>query len=168
MHFLKNYFRNTKSYSSLRFIFELSFVAILGKLLIGFLIGIIFVALDLKTNHLPASDYQEIADLTTLFLLLCVIAPILETIIAQWLPITLLKKFISNINLIIGIDALLFTLAHYWIYGFFYIPVILPSALVLAWSFYLYRKKSFSKAFWITSAIHGLHNFTAFLPIAFL
>lgn len=162
---IKNYAQKTKTYSALRFIFELSFVAIIGKMLIGlacFAVASIFV--DINVNNLP-TRFKNPSSPVFLFFLLCVIVPIFETIIFQWLPIKFLRKITSSITFIIIADAILFTLAH-WPLGFAYMMIVLPVAIIFAWSWIVYNN-SFSKALGVTASMHALINFSAIMPIMF-
>lgn len=167
LNFIRKYLNRTKSYTSTRFIIELSFLAVLGKILIAFFIGVLIYANDINASKLPTPGYQKISSPILLFFLLCILGPVIETIIGQWLPITLIKKITSNTNLVMWIDVMLFTFAHYWSYGFIQSFFVLPSAIVLAWSFILHSDDSFLKAFWITTSIHAVYNIVAFLPLAF-
>lgn len=164
--FIKNYFKKTKSYSLIRFIIESSIVAILGKMLVAILAGTIIILLGSShINELSTSYLETIANPFYLFSLLCILTPVLETIIFQWLPITLLQKTTSNIGFIIGIDSLIFALPH-WLYSFIYMLAIFPVSIMLAWSFILNKDDSLLKALWVTASIHALINFSSFVPLA--
>ncbi len=129
----------------------------------GFSIASIFI--DLNVNELPNRGIGDSNGAVIILLLYCIIVPIFETIISQWLPIKLLKKFTSNLKFIIVTDAILFTLAH-WSFGFIYMLVISPAAVIYAWSWIVYDD-SFLKALWVTASIHGLSNFLAIFPSLF-
>jgi hypothetical protein len=165
--FIKNYFEKTKTYTLTRFIIESSIISFIGKLLVGLLIAGIIVSNKIDINTLPKPNFQEKSNTFFFFIWLCITTPIIETVISQWLPIILLQKITSNITLIISIDALLFTFAHWWNYGFIKMFTILPVGIILAWSFILNNKKSFLKALYATATIHAILNFTTFLPSTF-
>ena len=166
VHYLKNYFKHTVTYSTIRFIIESYVVATFFKFLLAFLIGGLSIAFNSKIEELPASAYQDEPSATVIFVFLCIITPILETIIFQWVPIKLLAKITPNISLIIGIDALIFTAVHWFIYGFPMFIIVLPFGIILAWGFFMNSKDSLSKAFWVTFFIHMLGNLLAFYQIA--
>jgi len=48
---------------------------------------------------------------------------------------------------------------HVGLSGFIY---TFPVAVLLSWSFLVYRLKSRWEAFWVTAAVYSLHNFIAF------
>lgn len=170
LELIKNYLEKTRSYTPARFIIESSLIALLGKVLVGFLIGIFIVLMEdgTSSNDLSMPAYLETLSPALLFFLLCIFAPVTETIVMQWLPVKLLQKVTSNTGFILWIDAIIFTSAHWWNYGFIQIFAILPAGIVLAWSFILNNEDSLLKAFGITASIHALYNFISFLPIAFL
>lgn len=164
---LKQYIKKTRSYSTERFIFELTAIAIISKLLVAFLVAGPLIIIDvINAKDLPSPTLPKSSIFFT-FLLLCIFAPILETIIVQWFPIKILQKITSRFGLVIGIDSIIFALAH-WSNGFIYMAAVLPAGIVLAWSFILNADYSTFKALWVTSSIHALNNFVAFVAIIFL
>jgi len=163
--FVTKYINRVKSYKLPRFIIESSILSLLGKVAVGILIVCGVLALGGNIHSLPKPNYQERSNILYYFFWLCLAGPAIETIISQWLPITLLRKFTTNATLIICIDTVLFAAAHWWNYGFIKLFTMLPVGLILAWSFWLYYKESFFKAFFTTTAIHALINFMIFLPI---
>ncbi len=161
MKLIKRYADKTKTYSPGRFILELTFIVIIGKILFGLLVfSIASIISDFNINNLPAR-FKNITSPVFLFFLVCFFAPIFETIIFQWFPIKILQKITSNVVFIVLIDAILFGLAH-WGLGSFYMAVMIAPGIVFAWSFILYSD-SFLKALWVTASIHGLSNFMALL-----
>jgi membrane protease YdiL (CAAX protease family) len=167
MYFVRAYFKKTKVYTPAKFILVSTLIAVAGKFGVGLLIGIFSTLNGISMDGLLETGLGKISNPVYLFFILCIMLPVVETIIFQWLPITLLEKITSNIKLIIGIDAALFAFAH-WDYSFIYVLTVLPLALVLAWSFIAHNNDSLLKAGILTASIHALYNFTAFVPIAFL
>lgn len=164
MNFIENYKSRIKSYSQLRYIFESSFIAILGKFILAiFILSYILLSNSkINVNNLPKPDFLKRSKTIFLFFKLCIFAPAVETIVAQWLPITILNKMTSNALFIIWLDALLFSLAHWPTYGFIRMLTVLPVGLILAWSFFS-NKDSFIKAFYLTASIHSLCNIILYL-----
>jgi len=164
MKIIENYKAKIQSYSPLRYIFESSFLAILGKSILAIFILTYLLISKSKINvsNLPKPDFLKKSKTIYLFFKLCVFAPAVETIIAQWLPITILNKMISNALIIIWLDALLFSLAHWPTYGFIRMLTVLPVGLILAWSFFSNRE-SFFRAFYLTASIHSLCNIFLYL-----
>lgn len=131
---------------------------------------LIMVTLIYNQGHINSTPFHQFPahkSFIIKFLSLCILAPIIETIIFQWLFITLLSKITSYTPLIIGVDGLLFALAHWPQYGLFKASLVLPAGLILAWSFYVNNKDSFLKAFGITASIHALINLSTLLLLAF-
>jgi len=164
MNFIDDYKSRIQSYSPLRYIFESSFIAILGKFIIAiFILSYILISnSNINANNLPKPDFLKRSKTIFLFFKLCIFAPAVETIVAQWLPITILNKMTSNVYIIVWFDALLFTMAHWPDYGFIRMLTVLPVALILAWSFFSNRE-SFFRAFYLTASIHSLCNIFLYL-----
>lgn len=166
MKFISIYLNKTKSYSPVRFVIELFFTSkVLTFLMAGCLI---MVTLIYNHGHINSTTFHQFPAHTNFimkFLSACILSPIIETIILQWLLLILLSKVTSYTPFIIGIDGLLFALAHWPQYGLFKASLILPAGLILAWSFYVNNKDSFLKAFGITASIHALINFSILLMI---
>lgn len=165
MKIIESYLTLSKRYSPVRFIIELVFIAVLGKLLIGFtIILLLYSAGDFTLQELPSPGYATWQGSTFLIVWLCILAPLAETLLLQWIPISLLQKISSRPGFIVAADALLFAVVHLS-YGLLHTIAVLPAGLVLAWSFFLYQRKSITSAFWITAAIHSLYNLTAVITI---
>jgi hypothetical protein len=101
------------------------------------------------------------------FLLGVVVAPIVETFLAQYVPIQLAKKaFLSNFYVVL-ISATAFAILHLPVIEF--VPGAFVVGLVLAY-FYLIRlnTKGTKDAFLSTSLVHALHNLVAFIVTATL
>lgn len=160
MQLLKAYLQHTKTYSTIRFIFESFIVGTIFKFLITLLLVGLTIAFNSRIGE-PPPLYPGETNPIVIFIFLCILTPLLETILFQWLPVMLLNKITSNISLIVGIDAVFFTAVHWPRYGFPMFIVVVPGAILLAWSFALYNKTSFTRAFLVTSAIHMLFNLTA-------
>jgi len=168
MKFISIYLNKTKSYSPVRFVIELFFTSkLLTFLMAGFLIMGTLVYHHGHINITQSHLFPAYTSFIKKFLYDCILGPIIETIIFQWLFLTLLSKITSYIPLIIVVDGLLFALAHWPEYGFFKASLVLPAGLILAWSFYVNNKDSFLKAFGITASIHALINLSTLLLLAF-
>jgi len=155
---LFNYFQKTKSYSSIRFIIEIVLLIFLLKIAVA-----LFFATIIEDDIISNTE-KSAQDGFIYFLVSGVIlAPIIETLIGQWLPIQVASLFFHRPAILICISAFFFSFLHVsddlaGLVGFF---AVLPGAVLLAWSFIIKRKESFWHAYWITTAIHGLHNLIA-------
>ncbi|NFP92699.1 CPBP family glutamic-type intramembrane protease [Clostridium sporogenes] len=102
------------------------------------------------------------------FILVIIIAPLIETLIFQYSIIKFLRNFniLKNNNIIIIlISSILFGLSHP--YSLTYIINTTILGIFLSYSFVIYENKNESP-FWVVCAIHSLKNFTSFVFIHFL
>ena len=169
MSVVRKYIEYTKSYNPVRFVLESCSLAIVLKILVGIVAGGLFFLITGKfdTGELPPPGYKEISNPVVLFFLLCIIAPVLETIFLQWIPIKLLQRVNIRDAFVVLVDATVFSMLHIS-YGFFYMITSLPVGIVFAWGFIRYAEKSTFNAFLMTSSIHALYNFSAFLFLILL
>jgi CAAX amino terminal protease family. len=92
-----------------------------------------------------------------------IIAPIIETILYQYLPNHFLIKIrILNKYLLIIIPSLLFGLSHS--YHFLYMLMTFFGGVVLNY-YYIEMKKRTSYSLWATALIHSLYNLYGLLFI---
>jgi hypothetical protein len=155
------YLQRTRKYSNIRFIFELvSLDFVLRASLVIFPETLINTDGESNTERLA----QE--GLWVLFLVGVILAPALETIIGQWLPIKVASLFTNNKFYIVLFSALFFSSLHLP-GGLTIFFVVLPGGLVLAWSFLIKREESCLKAYWITAVIHGLANLVSIIIYLF-
>lgn len=108
---------------------------------------------------------RELLNLTVreVFILMTVVAPILETLLFQALPIFIVRRLKGSFGLQIAISTLLFSLAHLpegLITG---ISAGLIGGLYFAFAYAYWRKRSRWKAFRVTAVAHSIHNGIAFL-----
>lgn len=92
-----------------------------------------------------------------------IVAPILETLIFQYGVIEILNhiSYFKGKNLVIAIiSAILFGVVHSYSVLYMFFGFII--GLLLAYSYILYKKKSFS-AFWVVFWIHCIRNSISFL-----
>jgi membrane protease YdiL (CAAX protease family) len=91
-----------------------------------------------------------------------VLAPMLETLLAQVLPIYLTQKFVKwKTNVIsVLISTLLFSLGHLS-YSVWYFILIIPTGVLLALTYIIFQKRKES-SFWMTFSVHSFRNLLAF------
>lgn len=156
MNMVQAYFERTKNYSALRFIVEMSLISMPFKVLMGVFVSIIE---SLSETSLGGDTTGAIdrGDPLSLFIIAVVFTPILETFIGQWFPILIVKIFTKKVFHVITWSSLLFAMQHLHV-GIGGLLYTFPIAITLAWSFWYYRSHSFSKAYWMTTAVHALHN----------
>jgi len=120
----------------------------------------IYISSDFKvsSNFIKNEDIE----LVTIFISAIVLAPFVETIIANYMFIKILTKFTKNTILIITISSIIFALFHcyniiYMIYAFF-------SGLILNYFFLRIKQKQNNySAIIMTTLLHFLYNLTGFI-----
>jgi membrane protease YdiL (CAAX protease family) len=152
---ISRYLEKTKSYSLLRLIVELTCITFVLKIFVAILLAPFaegMGAQKLLAAHKSITPALLIAAL--------IAAPLLETLVLQWLPIRITSRFTTRPAMIVSISALFFAAAHV---NLFHAAVILPLGFILAWVFLIKRKESVWKAFWVTTSLHAFHNSIALL-----
>jgi membrane protease YdiL (CAAX protease family) len=107
--------------------------------------------------QLPSGELDEIGNIVFSFLVIVIIAPLVETYLVQFLPFRFLSNKIQPIVLMF-ISAVIFGLMHhqrigYMLYGF-------CGGMVYAFAYYVKRR---SRPLLITTAIHSLFNLFVFV-----
>ena len=134
---------------------------------IGFVLVILVLSYVLV---LPSSFFDDgikhpISDDHIIFQIIigCFLAPILETLLHQSLPIYIFtKKWIKKRNIAIFLSALSFGVLHF--YSLLYILTTFMAGLLFAWAYFIYYERhSFEKAFWAITLVHALRNTIALL-----
>jgi hypothetical protein len=152
-----------KSYSSIRFVVEIGLLSFILKMSLSILLSSM-LGYDSATNTEILDNYLDNPIFLAIIALL--IAPMAETFSGQWLPITVASFFTKHKSELLVLSTTFFAFLHLndgWV-NFW---MILPIGLCLSFSFLEKREKSFLHAYWITVAIHSLHNLIA-LGIYFL
>lgn len=160
--FVVNYFEKTKHYSIVRYVFEITAVAYFLKFLTIFIWvpieGILYLLLgyipNLGQNAPDDIDQYNTYALITFFTLV----PLFETFTGQLIPMWFVSFFTKRVIIKILVSSIFFALLHVQP---FLIITIFPAGVLLAWTYIIYQKKSWKHAFFVTSAVHGLHNLVA-------
>jgi hypothetical protein len=155
---IKNYLHRTESYSVVRLIFELTFLSIFLRILLLFPILVFSDLHSASTTELVSSNAESFVEL---FMTSVVVAPILETAVGQWLPISIGSLFTGNQAELLILSCPFFAFLHSYA-GFTNVLAVFPFSLFLSWAFLL-KRSAFWKAFGITTAIHSFHNFIGLL-----
>lgn len=151
---IEGYFSRIEHYSLSRFIIELSFIALIGKVIVGALLSFLIPSLH-------PTDIPETLDLPLIPLLFVsiLLMPVLETLLFQCLPITLVKFFTARETTGIVVSSALFSFAH----GYPDFLIIVPGALVFAYAFVVRSRTSIWTAIGVTTILHTVHNMAALL-----
>lgn len=154
------YFKKIQNYDDLRFIIEITALAFLSRFFIALPIEIILEILGVKLGNPNIYNYNFAKDIWNIILYICVIAPFIETILFQLLPIKILEFIKTPKTLILIITTAVFSYAHYH-EGLINAIGMIPMGFLFAWAYLVRQKKSWWKALLIVTLIHGLSNFIA-------
>jgi hypothetical protein len=139
---------------------------ILAMLLANFVLDVIIVAplalvVDIIGRTLESVQEAGLSPIVIMVMAL-VIVPLLETWLGQSLPFSILYRLkIKNPALLIGISATWFGLYH--VFGMTmgaFIPAF-SAGVILAYTFWRWRKIDYANAFWMTAAVHAGLNLLA-------
>ncbi len=145
----------TRSYSWWRFLLEASVVALLLRIPVVW-IAVPLVGEDARTAYDWLDEYT-IAQMAVIAILL---GPVLETIIAQWLPVSLGRRMFGSDGYAVLLSAWLFGWLHYT-QGVLLVLIMFSTGLVLAWTFVVWRTRGRAQAFLMTTAVHATLNAVA-------
>jgi hypothetical protein len=148
------YFEGTRRYSRTRFILEMALLSIPLKMIMGVLWAVVGGRAEPSTTEVLDRQLGGFQ----LFVNACVFAPLLETLVGQWLPLWIASRFTRETAWRVAFSAVLFSALHLYV-GFSGFLSILPVGVLLAWSFTLKREQSRREAYGVTCAVHALHNF---------
>ena len=133
--------------------FLTSLIVILLNIIISFIFDKITTIYDLefKSDSLTFESKKEE------FILVVVIAPILETFLFQYLPYLYLKKYNTIYTIILS--SILFGLSHS--YSIIYIIYGLTVGMLFISAFF-YSIKKYLQPFWLVAFCHFIYNLFAF------
>jgi len=119
---------------------------------------------DIGKNEIGEINYEKYSFIR-LFLSVVIIAPILETLLMQTLPIKIIQRIFSKkANLLsIIISSVIFSLAHS-VYSIWYSLLIFPLGFLLAKAYIIFQERKES-SFWITFFIHFSRNLIGVISI---
>ncbi|MBT3606081.1 MAG: hypothetical protein HOE48_06350 [Candidatus Latescibacteria bacterium] len=153
----------------LHFIFVCTFYLLILKVAASFLIEVItypFPEWKPSGTVDPRKIIEEYGR-GSAFLMGVVFAPLIETILGQWLPIRVARIWTENPKILLWTATCVFALQHIHA-GFSGLAVGFGGGIVLAFAFLAWYRVGFVKAFLMTSAIHAVHNGIAFVGALFL
>lgn len=127
-------------------------------LVIPFLVMFAALGVDYVSSNLSSAEF---------FIIAIILAPIIETLLGQMLPILIARRFTKSSLIIIIISALVFALPHCTKNVTKFLPAF-PAGIIYAFTFLHWLEKSKTKAYWITCAAHCLYNLILTSPIIFL
>lgn len=139
-----------RSLPILPFSLMLAMWAYVLRIVPAIIVAIVAVATEVDVPVVDAPWYLAI-----------IVAPVIETLIGQWLPIALTSRFTKKTPLIIAVSTILFAAGHYD-GGLLPVVIALPGALVLAWAFVVWRNRGIWPALTATALTHMWMNLVSF------
>ena len=130
-----------------------------------FLTGPLAYILELSGVTEEEIGYPDIKKLGLLRLIVLVViaGPVIETFLAQALPVYFTRSFIKRNTSIVAVSlsTILFSLLHSG-YSYWYALLMVPSGLLFALTFIVFQRRKPS-AFWMTSIVHSSTNLVVVL-----
>ncbi len=146
---------NLKKSSFGLFVIKIALLAFIVKIPAGILGVGIMNLLDLH-NPMYSAVMQE-PTLTAQDLILAILmAPILETVMGQALPIWFMSKWTARPFVLISVSASIFMVLHYPVIEFF--PSAFAVGWIFAWAWVIQSQHNARVAFWSVALSHALHN----------
>ncbi|NQU68084.1 MAG: CPBP family intramembrane metalloprotease [Candidatus Marinimicrobia bacterium] len=156
MIFLKTHFQNYQKLSQFRFLLLITFESVLLSFIIGSIIEFFW--------DVPIRSFVNLSTIR-LFVLLVILAPLIETLMFQTIPISIVKYFRANFTFQIFISFVLFAIAHFLIGWQVGISAGTVAGFYLAFTYAHWIRKSHLTAFWITALSHSIRNSIGFIFI---
>jgi hypothetical protein len=148
------YLGRARRYTPLRFVVELGVLSFALKIAMAVLLGMAGILPEGKTN---TEMMDSRGGTVSLLVTACLVAPVVETAIGQWLPLWIASLFTRRLAWRVAFSAVAFTAMHLTA-GAPTTVAVVPAAVILAWGFAARRETSRWEAYWTTSAIHCIHN----------
>ncbi len=140
-----------------KFVVLMTFLAFLLKVLAYFIANIIFGIWQNPTLEKLIQDTNVQPNIMTLIISGIIIAPIIETVVGQLIPIKITSLFTKKTSINLIISVIVFSGLH----DYSNILTGIGVGTILAYSYLLKLKISEKEAFFTTTAIHLLHNLIA-------
>ncbi len=146
----------------LKLILKNNYLLFFACYMIKIIIAILFNLLSSYFNILNSSLNSENTELIVLFISVVLVAPFFETLVSNYIFLTILSKFTKNFMFLIVISSIFFALFHY--YSIIYMIYAFFSGLILNYYFLtIKQKKSNYSAILMTTLLHSLYNLTGFI-----
>lgn len=131
---------------------------------IGLISEVFFPQWFLNIENISSEKMLQHEGFLSAFFSICIIVPLIETLLFQLIPISLLGRVTNNKYIQITTSALLFGSTHY--FNFIYFFSITLVGLVYATGYILGKdKRGKSFAFWSIATSHSISNIIAILPL---
>lgn len=150
---LKWYQTRLQNLSIIQMMVELNVLCFVMKALPGLMLPLFITEPFQTTTDVMMEQQSELFVLFTSVL----IAPPLETIIGQWMPIVILTFFTRRLFHLLFWSALFFAVLHLYA-GWISVFIVFFPGFVFSLCFVSQWEKSFWRAYWMTTLLHALHN----------
>ena len=144
-------------------------IALIFVLLLNVLFFYVLDLLKVPENELGFQKFKKLSNIE-LFLLTVLVAPVIETLAFQYLPIQITewlakKASLFNVKIVtllsISISTGLFSAAHYE-HSFYYALATIPGGILLAYTYINFQKRD-RTGLSTTILFHALYNLATFL-----
>lgn len=131
----------------------LSYILSLPALFLSYIFPNIF-------NNLSGPKFVD-DSFVFIFFVVCIVAPLAETLVFQWLPARIMGKFkqVSNLQIIL-ISSIIFGLYH--AYSPYYIVFATGLGVIFIYGFII-LDGSKNSAYWCVALLHSLRNLIAYI-----
>lgn len=155
-----SYFTRISKYPTFRFILEVTSLAFLSRFFLVLPAAVFLSAfgVDLGTVNIEKLQLDEEFIPTVMYAV--VIAPFIETLVFQWIPLSVLRFIRIPVTVAIILTTLLFAYAHLED-GLINFIGMLPIGFLFVWAFIVRQRKSKWNAIFTVYVIHGLTNLFA-------
>ena len=123
--------------------------------------GILLLMLGTSERVLP--DWP----MWTMFFVIVIFAPVLETLLMQALPIFIARKANASFRTQIIIGTIVFSIMHLKEGWGTFISAGIVGGFYFSFAYAYWRRKNRWQAFWVTAGSHAVHNAIAFVLILF-
>jgi uncharacterized membrane protein YeaQ/YmgE (transglycosylase-associated protein family) len=123
----------------------------------GTLVSLLAAAILALFISEPAREFTE-WPMGSIFLVVVLIAPPLETLLAQALPIFVARKLKASFRVQVIVSTVIFTVCHIMEGFIATIAAGLVGGFYFGFTYAYWRQKSRWTGFWVTALSHAIHN----------
>jgi hypothetical protein len=147
---LKAHFEAYRKRTKWHFLWRLSLEGLVVPVVAGILLWLIF-------HFPPRSDIRSHG--AALFIELVIIAPLLETLLLQSVPVMIARSLGLGNSWQFGAALVPFAGLHFLAGAGAGICAGILGGFYIAFTYTRWRQESFRSAFWMTASFHAIHNF---------
>lgn len=159
MNWLRKHFERYRQRNAWDFCWRIAIEGTILSLLFAGVLSIILIE--------PEREFLDWG-IGMMFLVMVVIAPVVETLLLQALPIFVARKFNASFRLQIVVSTVVFAACHLPEGIVTAIAAGLIGGFYFAFTYAHWREKSRWASFWVTAVSHSIHNGICIAPLALL